>query len=347
MTLPRLLIVGTSDEYGLEHSYVRAFRRLGASVAYMADDFYAQRFRSKLFYNRYSIKVVKYPLSYIFHARLLRALRVVRPELLFGVKGLFLHPMTLKRIRKIHPTIRLFCYYTDDPFSRVSGASNAFVRAAMPFYDAVFIWGRRFVPLLTAAGARRAEYLPVGYDDAIHRPPSAVRPELVHDVTFVGHWDAERERWLTPLVDFDLALWGNERWATRPKDARLRRCYQGRQVRGPEMSDVLFSARVSLNILRLQNKGSHTMRTFETPASRAFMLAERSEEQLEFFEEDREAVYYSSPAELREKLAFYIKHDEERRRIAAAGYERCVRSGYSYIDRAAWILDRYTVERAA
>jgi hypothetical protein len=65
--------------------------------------------------------------------------------------------------------------------------------------------------------------------------------------------------------------------------------YQGREVRGREMSAVLFSARVSLNILRLQGKGSHTMRTFEAPASGAFVLAERSEEQLEFFEEDREA----------------------------------------------------------
>jgi spore maturation protein CgeB len=80
------------------------------------------------------------------------------------------------------------------------------------------------------------------------------------------------------------------------------------------------------------------MRTFEAPASRAFVLAERSEEQLEFFAEDREAVYYGSPEELLTKLRFYLKRDEARHRIATAGYERCLRSGYAYADRARYML---------
>ena len=340
MTPRRVLIVGNSDPYGLEHSYRRAFERLGLDVAYLADDFYARRLRNKLLYNRYSIEVVKYPLSRVFHARLLRILRAFRPHLLFIVKGWLVRPSTLRRIRQVDPALRMFCYYTDDPFSRVSGASNAFMRASIPLYDAVFIWGRSFVPPLAAAGARHAEHLPVGYDDAIHQPPNSRRLDLACDATFVGHWDRERERWLTPLTDFDLTLWGNERWATRPRDVRLRRCYLGRQVRGQEMSDVLFSARVSLNILRLQNKSSHTMRTFEAPASGAFVMAERSEEQLGFFEEDREAVYYGSGEELREKLEFYLKEEKTRHRIAMAGYGRCMRSGYAYVDRARRILDR-------
>lgn len=347
MPAPCILMIGNSDPYGMEHSYLRAFRRLGVQVAYLADDFFARRFRSRLIYNRYSVELVKYALAMIFHARLLGAAARVRPDLLFVVKGMLLHPSTLRRVLHRHPGLRTFCYYTDDPFSSVSGASNVFVRKSISLYDAVFIYGRRFVPLLTAAGARCAEHLPVGYDDEIHRPPAAVRPDLMCDATFVGHWDAERERWLTPLTDVDLTLWGNERWATRPRDARLRRCYRGRQVHGLEMSEVLFSARISLNILRLQGKGAHTMRTFEAPASGAFVLAERSEEQLELFEEDREAAYYGTPEELQEKLAFYLRNGEARRRIAVAGYERCVRSGYSYRDRAGRMLEVLAAEATA
>ena len=110
---------------------------------------------------------------------------------------------------------------------------------------------------------------------------------------------------------------------------------------GEDMSKVLNSSKISLNILRKQNKSSHNMRTFEAPACGAFVLAEKSDEQLEFFEEDKEAVYFSSPKELREKVVYYLKHEEERKNIAQAGYQRCFKSGYSYLDRAKKILNVY------
>ncbi|PYQ84559.1 MAG: hypothetical protein DMG02_30920 [Acidobacteria bacterium] len=43
---------------------------------------------------------------------------------------------------------------------------------------------------------------------------------------------------------------------------------------------------------------------------------------------EREAVFFDSPAELREKTAYYTANDAARARIAAGGRERCLRSGY-------------------
>ena len=59
-----------------------------------------------------------------------------------------------------------------------------------------------------------------------------------------------------------------------------------------------------MNVLRLQNKGSHNMRTFEIPASGGFMLQERSNEVLEFFEEGKEIECFSSVKELKDKINF-------------------------------------------
>ena len=63
------------------------------------------------------------------------------------------------------------------------------------------------------------------------------------------------------------------------------------------------------------------------------MLAERTPEQRELFEEGKEAEFFGTVDELLEKTTFYTKHDKARQKIAAAGRERCLRSGYDYPSR--------------
>ena len=80
------------------------------------------------------------------------------------------------------------------------------------------------------------------------------------------------------------------------------------------------------------------MRSFETPACGAFMLAERTEEHQEFFQEDRESVFFDSIDELVDKVRYYIKHEPQRIQIARAGYERVTLGHHTYRDRLMDIL---------
>lgn len=80
------------------------------------------------------------------------------------------------------------------------------------------------------------------------------------------------------------------------------------------------------------------MRTFEVPACRGFMLSTRTTEQKNFFKEGKEADYFSTPEELKQKIDFYLKNDELRLKIAEAGYQKLLKSNYSYIDRAKQVL---------
>ena len=69
------------------------------------------------------------------------------------------------------------------------------------------------------------------------------------------------------------------------------------------------------------------------------MLAERSEEHLRLFEEGVEADFFSDDEELIRKVRYYLDHPEERRQIAEAGRERCLRDGYSNAERLRRVLN--------
>jgi spore maturation protein CgeB len=58
------------------------------------------------------------------------------------------------------------------------------------------------------------------------------------------------------------------------------------------------------------------------PAAGAMLLAERTADHEELFQEDREAVFFGSTDELKEKLRFYLSKEDVRRRIAEAGRAR-------------------------
>ncbi len=67
------------------------------------------------------------------------------------------------------------------------------------------------------------------------------------------------------------------------------------------------------------------LRDFEVPMSGGFYMVEQMEELEEFYRIGEEIVCYSDPADMVDKIRYYLNHDGERERIRRAGYERCLR----------------------
>jgi len=106
-------------------------------------------------------------------------------------------------------------------------------------------------------------------------------------------------------------------------------------------SKAIAGSRIALGLVREICPDEHTTRTFEIPAIGGFMLADRTNEHLELFEEGKEAEYFGSEEEYRDKLKFYLANEAARDCIARAGHQRCMISGYSYDDRIRHVLSEF------
>jgi spore maturation protein CgeB len=191
------------------------------------------------------------------------------------------------------------------------------------------------------AGCREVTYLPFAYEPSLHFPEApATAEEAEHfrsDVVFVGGADRDRVPYFEALLDdvpgLCLHLYGGY-WDRYP---RLRHCYRGVAL-GRDYRLALACTKVALCLVRRSNRDGHVMRTFELPACRTFMLAERTEEHLDLFEDGKEAGYFGTPEELVEKTRSYLSDDAERTRIAEAAFRKVRGGKHTYQDRLSSML---------
>jgi spore maturation protein CgeB len=72
---------------------------------------------------------------------------------------------------------------------------------------------------------------------------------------------------------------------------------------------------------RRQIKG----RTFEVPACGGFLLTADADNLSDYYVDGKEVVIFKSMNEMMEKAKYYLEHQEERDKIAKAGYERTIK----------------------
>ena len=251
-------------------------------------------------------------------------------EVLWVDKGLTIAPETLRRVKNHWPSCRLVSYSGDDMLNP-RNQSRRYL-GCLPLYD-LHVTTKSFnVPELKELGARDVLCVVNSYDSYVHRPMPLARAERENwacDVGFIG--DFERERYRSML-----ALAGNGIKVT-VRGPRWQRCVgeHANLVVKPgwvfdyDYAKAIRATKINLGFLRKVNRDLRTRRSVEIPACGGFMLAERTNEHLALFEEGKEAEFFASSDELVDKVRYYLTHEEARCRIAAAGRERCLRSGYS------------------
>jgi glycosyltransferase involved in cell wall biosynthesis len=286
-----------------------------------------------------------------FNRAIVNSAREFRPALTFYIKAYYVLPETLEETRKHGLN---FAYMNDDMFR--PGVRTFTFFENIKRMDCILTTKSFSVREYLAAGAPAAIYIPNAYDPNIHYPAQPSREEFLRyqgDVAFIGYFSPSKADTLAEAARLGSELrlnvwggrWGNlsriDHWPENRRWRALSRCIRGPELWCGDMGKAILSNRIILGLLCREVRDLHTSRTFEIPACGGFMLAERTEEHRMYFEEDKEAVYFSSTQELIDKIWFYLAHEDLRDRIAEAGYRRCIESRARYADRALFAVQQY------
>jgi glycosyltransferase involved in cell wall biosynthesis len=331
--LYRILCIGETWFGSDARAAFSALRRLGHSVQVLDEtSYFPLQWQSKLG------KGIRKLLRPLFVRELAddvyRSIERYRPHCLFVFKGNWVHPEIIERCRE--QGIATVNYYPDVSFL----SHGPYIPRALPLYDHVFStksYGLQ--DMQSNLAVKHVSFLEPGYDPELHRPITLTKEEEVtygSDVAFIGTWSPKKEAILTSLChalpDIKVKIWGFQ-WE-KSLDQNLRKAIRGYGISGDEYTKAICGSAICLGLLSEEGKGASsgdliTARTFQIPASGAFMLHERNSEVLGYFEEGKEAAFFGSPEELAHKVSYYLEHPLERQEISRAGLNRSLTDEYA------------------
>ena len=260
-----------------------------------------------------------------YNRALLAGATSAKPGIVWVEEPIFTYASTLREIQE-RTGATLVCVYSDDP--RDPAKKSRHHDEAVTTYDVVFATKDDLLQRYFDAGCRGPAKFWKGFDpERIH--PVALTDEDTReygsDTTFVGHADfvGGRPARLTPLLAVAREIPGTKIWGRSwakvswPKD--LTSVVHPYQIDGLDYTKAICAAKVAIQLPSRLARDTHSSRSVEIPACRTFMLAERTVDHQTLFEEDKEAVFFGSIAELVEK-AKYLRGPRCRERAHRHGW---------------------------
>lgn len=321
MTLPytglRVLLVAHLDEGEHAHNSLRqrALERLGCSV-HLLDPEKAGWIE----------RLVRRDID----QRLRAALDQQSPDMVL-VAGMGVVPRhTATDLRRVGPA--KWVQLLDDDLAGLDQASSE----AMA-YDHVFVGSSGGLARLQRLGVQHGHYLALGCDPSVHKPLRA-RGVFRANVVFAGGASSRRERLLTELVEFGLAVWGPGWRRTGLKDY----C-RGELPTHEDFVRAYAGATVAINVHRTgpdDPNGDSTgvnRRTFELAAIGVTQVVDARPDLPQHFEEASEVLVFSTPEELKGQVKLAVQEDQYRERLAGSARQRALRQ-HTYMHRMAELL---------
>lgn len=181
-------------------------------------------------------------------------------------------------------------------------------------FDVIFVAQKNFLPFFKK---RKTYWLPYACDPALHRKFDLPK---IYDVVFIGNMNSQ--------VYPDRVQLLNE----LSKKFRVK-VFSG--FYGEEVAKVYSQSKIIFN---KSHSDEVNMRVFDVLSCGSLLLTDRIENGLpDIFEDRKHLVMYDGLEDLKEKVDYYLSHDDEREKIACAGQKE-VHEKHTFYHRAQTVL---------
>lgn len=275
-----------------------------------------QRIRNKFYY--FSIE------NYLKNFKIINLAKKIKPDLVIISGGAScIYPSTIKQIKEDFK-INVLLFSGINPKVGSNDIEKEMVKKHL--IDAVVVNDAGFGKNWQELGAKKIIVLPVSsVDPKIHKKIKLSlekKTEYESDVCFVGTLSEERQEILKRVQNDNgnirLKIWGDIPSGVNLK-LELLPFYKGK-ARGEKMVKIYNASKLALNIHSPDMTSGGNMRTFEITGSGAMQLVDYVDKN--WFVNGKEIIVFNDVNDLKEKIAYYLKHDRERKKIANAGYKR-------------------------
>ena len=260
------------------------------------------------------------PMTIALNNEIIKKAHEISPDIVWIDKGRIIFPSTIKELKKFFGAICI--HYTADPAFTVH-TSRHFNRA-IKFYDLCITNKKYEIETYKKFGANEVLFVYQGVDDSRFKNLNSVDSPSRNGSIFIGHCENYYIETLRGVLDLDsfMQIHGSG-WTRRTKNIiDFNKKIYSDGVWGEQYPITLANAKIGFGFLCKAYPDQFTTRSFEIPAAGTMLIAERTQEHMEIFEEDKEAVFFSGTKELRKKLSKYLDDDYLRCNISSAGQRR-------------------------
>jgi hypothetical protein len=253
-------------------------------------------------------------------------------------------PIWPKTVRKLSQKYWVAGYHNDNPFGTYGKkAFFRYFKESIPYYSSHHVYREENLTEYRLLGVKRVALLRSFFCPWLNYPVDKSNIKE-YPVVFVGNGEpGPRKKYISYLVEkgVPVKLFGH---ASYWKRFLPRKIYKKLSPITPAVDEdynaIIKNAKISLAFFNSGNNDMYTRRVFEIPACKGFLLAQRTPTMLNLYKEGKEAEYFSDEMELIDKINFYLRNEDARKKIVEAGYKRCLNSGYDVVSRMKqWLRD--------
>lgn len=207
-------------------------------------------------------------------------------------------------------------------------------------YDGYVFFAKKMKEIFdTHYGTVESLFLPFGVDTDVFYPME-IKNEFQFDCAYIGN-DIKGEnatmKYLYPAINFNFGLFGNWKipkarfriWKNFAKKAPYKKPFEKiskGKIPQEDVPTLYSSTKINLNCT-LQDCIDWdviTLRTYEVLACKGFLITDIVPSAFETMKECM--IFTTGSDDLKEKIAYYLSHQEERLQIAKNGYEYVIKN---------------------